>query len=326
MRIALQQPGRHDDVHEWVAVAGNKSVAGGIKALAELADTSEWFIDERLRMKAAVLSLGNDRLAFWMQRAGHAGIGESTGDVHPAIGPERGAGDTELFAAALGAEPGQDNLPHIRAPIAVGVLQIPNIRRARDEHAAFPRQDAIGKRETLGKSGALFELPVAIGILQQRNPAKFRDLLAVAGQKRVPRAFDHQHSSFHIKTHRHRIAQLRLGRGNFDARPFLDLEQLQRLRHGRRPFGGQHAKAKRKNPNAKTTHDPMVSGAPPNASAPGGASSISPFLITVVQRTQRGNNFCTSVVEKILSSYKLRHAFFETGGGGFLIDGVHSCD
>ena len=116
-----------------------------------------------------------------MQRAGHVGIGESAGDVHPAIGAKRGAGHAELFAAAFGAEPGEHHAPHIRFAIAVGVLQIPNIRRARDEHAAFPRQDAIGKRETLGKSGALFELPVAIGILQQRNPAKFRDHLAVAG-------------------------------------------------------------------------------------------------------------------------------------------------
>ena len=141
MRIALQQPGCHDDVHERVAVAGNKSVAGGIKALAELADPSEWFIDEGLRMKPAVLPLGNDRLALGVQRAGYVGIREAAGDVHPAIGPERGAGDTELFAAALGAEPGQDNLPHIRASIAGAVLQIPNIRRARQEDTALPRQD-----------------------------------------------------------------------------------------------------------------------------------------------------------------------------------------
>ena len=77
-------------------------------------------------------------------------------------------------------------MPHIRTPIAVGVLQIPNIWRARDEHAAFPRQDAIGKRETLGKSGALFELPVAIGILQQRNPAKFRTSLPSPGRNGYP--------------------------------------------------------------------------------------------------------------------------------------------
>ena len=141
-------------------------------------------------MKPAVLPLGGDGRALGVQRAGHVGIGEAAGDVHPAIGPERGAGHAELFAAALGAKPGEHHAPHIRVPIAGGVLEIPNIRRARQEDAALPRHHAIGKRKPLGKRRALLKPPVAIGILEQRHRAQLGrrfPLPSFAGRNGYPR-------------------------------------------------------------------------------------------------------------------------------------------
>ena len=233
MRVAPEQPGREHHVHERVAIAGNKTVAARINGLAELARTRERFVHKRLRMKSPVLPLGGDGCTLGVQRAGHVGIGEPAGDVHPAIGPERGAGHAELFAAALGAETGEHHAPHIRAPIAGGVLEIPNIRRARQKDAALPQHHAIGKRKPLGKRRALLKPPVAIHVLQQRHRAQLGRRFPFAilrRQKRIPAPFHHKHPPRVIKTHRHRILHLRFRRRQFHSHALFNLKRLERLR------------------------------------------------------------------------------------------------
>ena len=67
MRIAPEQSGGDHDVHQRVAVAGDETIAGGIKHW-RTARAGEGFVHKGLRMKSAVLSFGNDRLALGMQR------------------------------------------------------------------------------------------------------------------------------------------------------------------------------------------------------------------------------------------------------------------
>ena len=55
--------------------------------------------------------------------------------------------------------------------VAVSVLEIPDVRRGRDEHPAFPARDARGPREAIGKYCGLVEHAVAVRVLEQAHGA-----------------------------------------------------------------------------------------------------------------------------------------------------------
>ena len=70
--------------------------------------------------------------------------------------------------------------------VAVGVLQVPDVRRRGDEHASFPRRDAGGPEQAVGEDVALVEPAVAVGVAQQPHRAQRR--LAGPGACRDSRA------------------------------------------------------------------------------------------------------------------------------------------
>src|SRR4051794_2394441 len=76
--------------------------------------------------------------------------------------------NTKLRAAAS-RKPGEHNALDIRPPIAIGVFEIKNVRRAGDKQAAFPGHDAIWERQTVGKHRSFIKVAIAVSIFQQRD-------------------------------------------------------------------------------------------------------------------------------------------------------------
>lgn len=223
-------------MHQRITVAGDKAVALGIKALAELAGARERLIDKAFGMEPPILPLGGNGWSLGMQRAGDIRVGEATGDVHPAVRTKRWAGHAQLLAAAFGAEPGKHDTSYIGVTIAGGILQKPDVWCAGDKHAAFPRQDTVWESKPIGKGRALLEEPVAVGILQQSDSPKLGHFLAFGRQEGITEALHHVHASPFIKAHRHGIADLRLSGGQLDVHAFLHLKRPKCLR-GRKCAG-----------------------------------------------------------------------------------------
>ena len=63
----------------------------------------------------------------------------------------------------------EDHFAHVGDAIAVRILEIENVRRGTDEHAAVPADDRSRPRHVLREDGALVETPVAIAVLQQSH-------------------------------------------------------------------------------------------------------------------------------------------------------------
>ena len=232
VRVPPQDGRREDDVHERVAVAGDEAMAQRVKTLAKLPGTGERLVHKRLRVEAPILPLGVHGGALGVQRTGDAGVGEAARDIDPAVRPQHRGGHAELLTAAPGAKAGQDNLPHVGPPVAGRVLQEPDVWRAGDKHPAIPQQDAVGKREAIGKGRAPVEPSVPVGVLEQRHRAEFARTLALL---RIAARLDDVHPARSVEAQRHRIPHQRLGGGQFHPNPRFHLERLQRLCRRKRP-------------------------------------------------------------------------------------------
>ena len=100
----------------------------------------------------------------------------------------------------------EDDLFYIGDAVAVGVLHIIKIRRASDEHAAFPRHDAVGKGEAIGENGAFVVMAVVVRTFEEDNLADGR--FAFAGAGRITAVFRNEHAALFIpgdgnRTHDH---------------------------------------------------------------------------------------------------------------------------
>lgn len=96
---------------------------------------------------------------------------KAAGEVDPTVRAERGIVHAQLRRSAQ-REAGEQHLAHLRASIAIGVLQPRRIRRGRHDDAAAPAHHAVGKRDAARKLGALVHAPVIVRVLQQRDDAE----------------------------------------------------------------------------------------------------------------------------------------------------------
>ena len=153
-------------MHKRVPIARDEAIACTIKTLAELTGASERLIHECFRMKSSVLSFGGDRLSLGIQWTSNISVGESAGDINPAVRSECRTGNPELLAAAFGSKSGEDDFAYVRFAVACGILEVPNIRSTSNEYATFPGKNSVGEGKTICEGCAFFKTTVAIGILQ----------------------------------------------------------------------------------------------------------------------------------------------------------------
>ena len=66
-------------------------------------------------------------------------------------------------------KPGVEHLAHIGLAVAIRIFEIEDVRGAGDDQPALPRHDAADFEHMVGENGALVELAVAIGVLEQNN-------------------------------------------------------------------------------------------------------------------------------------------------------------
>ena len=69
-------------------------------------------------------------------------------------------------------ETGKQNALLIRAAITVGVAQILDVRRGSDQHPAFPRQHAVGKRQFVCEHRRSFVAAIAGTVFEEPDSAR----------------------------------------------------------------------------------------------------------------------------------------------------------
>ena len=124
------------------------------------------------------------------------------------------------------ADAGKDNPPLVGLSVAVGVLQIKNVRRHADEHAAVVAGDRRWPGEVAGINRRAVKVAVAVGVLEQAHLAKL-----VIAMLRVADHLDDKQPAVLIERHRHRIGDQRLGSSQFQ--PKTGLERKSAKRSGR---------------------------------------------------------------------------------------------
>ena len=147
----------------------------------------------------------------------------------------------------LGAEPRVHFFADVRDAVAVGVLEVPDVRGRGDEHAALPRLDAAGPEQAVRENRARIETPVAIGVAQQPDratrlavrlgplvlPRDLHRLIAVVGI--IAHLGDVEIAAL-VEGRDDRIAYQRLGGDQFHVKPGRRFEQLE----GRGRRGDRH--------------------------------------------------------------------------------------
>src|SRR5439155_12416837 len=134
--------------------------------------------------------------------------GQSAGEIYPVVGAKCRMADAKLTGVA-GIEAGENNLAHIGAPVAIGILQINEVGRAGDEQAAAPRHDAVREGEAVGKDSASVVMAIAVGIFEERDDSGGR--LAGTGACGIASILHDKQSSQFIEDHGHWINDNWLG-------------------------------------------------------------------------------------------------------------------
>src|SRR5439155_15790213 len=86
-------------------------------------------------------------------------------DGDPVVDPEGRMADAELWIP--GGEALEERLADVGLAVAVGILQIEDVRRRGDDDAALPWSDAVGHEESVGEDRARFVEAVAILVLEE---------------------------------------------------------------------------------------------------------------------------------------------------------------
>ena len=124
----------------------------------------------------------------------------------------------------LVAEAGEHHPPLVGSGVAVGVLQVKDVRCHADEHPAVEAGDRRWPGQVTSIDGRAIETPIAVGVLEQPHLAK--PILPVL---RVADHLDDEQPAVLVERHRHGIGHQRLGGGQLDAKPGLEREGAQRL-------------------------------------------------------------------------------------------------
>ena len=223
MRVALQVPGLEHDLHHRVAVRHNELPAKAVERQAELGSAARQFKVQRAGVKAAVRR--RERHCGYIRPArdrDRAAV-QSAREVNLAVETERGMADTDLRGAAF-IETGEHNALLVSDTVAVGVLQIVHIRRARHKHPALPGQNAIGITQTGGELRPGLIAAVAVAVLKQRDPTLGRSRGTV-DRIRIAAPLHHVEPAALVEGECHGPDHERLGGNELDAEAGLDLKR-----------------------------------------------------------------------------------------------------
>src|ERR1043165_113072 len=123
-------------------------------------------------------------------------------------------------------ETGKDHFANVRLAVAVGILQVKDVRRRADEDAAIVAENRGWPGQVVRKNGAFVEDTVSIGVLEEPDAAQMRNLLAAL---RIVNHLDHEHPALFVKRKSHGTDHVGLARRHFDMEPLLDLERFGRV-------------------------------------------------------------------------------------------------
>ena len=96
----------------------------------------------------------------------------AVGEVNRVVEAPGRAVDAELLVP-LG-EPGQHDLADVGPTVAVGVLEVNQVRGGRDEHAAVPGEHAARPVQAVGEHRGVLVAAVAVAVLEPLDPARGR--------------------------------------------------------------------------------------------------------------------------------------------------------
>ncbi len=132
-----------------------------------------------------------------------------------------------------------DELLAIGAKIAVRVLEQPEVRRLRDEHAAVEHLQPARQDEAVLKNGALVHAAVVVRVFEHDDLADRLVLAFRVDVGHVARHLDHPHAAFAVPVDHDRVLNQRLAGDELDAIAGRHGELLERLlrRQRRRVFG-----------------------------------------------------------------------------------------
>jgi len=195
-------------LHEVPAVGADKFSARIVEGHSELAATTLRAEVHQPRVEGKITAM-----EFDLRRIKKGEIADRTGvtaerAVDALVGPPlQGIWkrlDIELRSEI--AEPRENERVNIGFPVAVGVLEIEEIRRGEDEDAAIPAGDTGWPREVFGEDDGAIVAAIAIGVLEELHATKL--LLALFG---VVAHLDDVETAVFIEGHGDRTFDERLG-------------------------------------------------------------------------------------------------------------------
>src|SRR5688500_2345145 len=89
-----------------------------------------------------------------MERGSDATATKPPAEINPIVRAERRMTHSQL-RAAVGGKTGEDHLAEIGAVIGIGILKIKNVRGASDNQTATPREQTVGKIQSVNEVVAL---------------------------------------------------------------------------------------------------------------------------------------------------------------------------
>ncbi|GIW88617.1 MAG: hypothetical protein KatS3mg108_2941 [Isosphaeraceae bacterium] len=204
-RIGPDQVGWLQDRDQMVAVGADKASAKIIGCVAKLAHAGRQLVLVRIEgIEPEVVRAQLDLRS--PTGAAHPAPPQAVGDGYPTIHSQRRVRDSEL--GIFGGESLKPDVPLIGPTIAVGVLQIEDLRGGRDDQAPAPGEQPVGEKQPLGKGDRMLKEPIPIAILEPLNSAL--RVLARTRTVGIVTHLDDIEPPGLVKRHRDRALDLRL--------------------------------------------------------------------------------------------------------------------
>src|SRR5262245_52397968 len=133
---------------QMMAIITDEAPAPVIEGIAILAQSGDSLMPVMNQVKAKIHAAEADRLGPGPTAANDLSAAQAVGHVDPVVDAEVGMTDAQL--RILGGEPLIEHFALVRLAVAVGVLEEKDVRGSRHQHAALPRQQAVGEQQVIG--------------------------------------------------------------------------------------------------------------------------------------------------------------------------------
>ena len=224
---------RQHGVEQRPRLAAEEAVAEVVERRAELDRAGDGLEHQGLGVEAEVGVLDVDRSGLRVIGAADLASVERRRAVDLVVEPERQVVHSSLLV--LGAEPGEDLAADVGDVVAVGVLEVPDVRRRRDEDASLPGRDTGGPHELVGHDVALVEPAVAVGVAKPAHGAQ--RVLAGPGLVRVVDHLGDVQITVLVERRRDRAVNQGFGGDRLEMETGDRLERLERLGRSQRREG-----------------------------------------------------------------------------------------